>query len=367
MILGHGDPEVTQKVCEAAGKGASYGAPTEAEAELAEAIVRAVDSIEMVRLVNSGTEATMTALRLARGVTGREKFIKFRGCYHGHGDAFLVEAGSGAATLGVPGSPGVTSGTTRDTLLAEFNDLGSIETVFRQNPGQIAAVIVEPVAGNMGVIQPRPGFLEGLRELTRDGGALLIFDEVMTGFRVGPRSAQGLYDVRPDLTTLGKVIGGGLPVGAVGGRRDLMEHLAPSGPVYQAGTLSGNPLTTAAGIATLKQLNQEKYDLLESLSQKLERGVKDNLQDLSLSCQYQRVGSMSCLFFSENPVENYKDAQKCDTERFATYFQAMREQGFHLPPSQFEAMFISTAHTEDNIQKTIKANRKALERVKRRN
>lgn len=360
LILGHAHPRVVESVCEAARRGTSFGAPTAAEVELARLIVERVPSVELVRLVNSGTEATMTALRLARAFTGRDRVIKFAGCYHGHADAFLVKAGSGATTLGMPTSPGVPNGVVADTLTAEFNDLESVRAALEAHAGRVAAVIIEPVCGNAGVIPPEAGFLAGLRELATENGALLIFDEVMTGFRVGPQSAQGLYGVLPDLTTLGKVIGGGLPVGAVGGRQEIMRQLAPVGPVYQAGTLSGNPLATAAGLATLGGLTPESYERLETLAARLEAGIRKNLGELSLPYRYQRVGSMACLFFTDGPVRCYGDAQACDTGRFAAYFRAMLRSGIYLPPSQFEAFFISTAHTEDDIDRTVAANLEAL-------
>jgi len=360
LILGHAHPAVVEAVCEAARAGTSFGAPTPREVELASLIVERVPSVQMVRMVNSGTEATMTALRLARAATGRDAFIKFAGCYHGHADAFLVQAGSGATTLGVPTSPGVPSAVAAETLVARYNDLDSVRAALQARPGGVAAVIVEPICGNAGVIPPERGFLEGLRELTRRAGALLIFDEVITGFRVGPRSAQGLYGVEPDLTTLGKVIGGGLPVGAVGGRTELMERLAPTGPVYQAGTLSGNPIATAAGLATLRALGPRVYRRVEALSARLEAGLRRNLEELSLPWCLQRVGSMFCLFFTDRSVRNYDDALSSDTERFADYFRRMLELGIYLPPSQFETFFVSAAHTEQDIDRTIEANRQAL-------
>ncbi len=306
----------------------------------------------------------MTAVRLARAFTGRSKIIKFTGGYHGHADAFLVKAGSGAATLGIPTSPGVPKEVVADSLTAEFNDLEAVRSLFKANSGQIAAVIVEPVCGNAGVIPPQDGFLQGLRDLTSSQGAVLIFDEVMTGFRVGPDGAQGLYGVNPDLTTFGKIIGGGLPIGAVGGAAEIMKQLAPVGPVYQAGTLSGNPIAVAAGLATLRTLNEEVYTKLESLANRLDNGFRDNLAKLSLPFQFQRVGSMACLFFTEQPVRNYAQASSSDTERFAVYFRAMLEQGIYLPPSQFEAFFISAAHIPEDIEKTIEANLRALRTTK---
>ena len=361
LILGHAHPGVVEAVCRAAEGGTSFGAPTAAEVELAALIVERVPSVEMVRLVNSGTEATMTALRLARAFTGRPKVIKFTGCYHGHADAFLVKAGSGAATLGTPTSPGVPPSVVADTLTAELNDLASVEALLAAHAGQVATVITEPVVGNAGLIPPEPGFLDGLLELTHDCGALLILDEVMTGFRVAQGGAQELYGIRPDLTTMGKVIGGGMPIGAVGGRRDVMQMLAPVGPVYQAGTLSGNPVAVAAGLATLELLGPEVYERLEALSARLEAGVRANLRRLSLPWQFQRVGSMACLFFTDRPVRCWGDADACDRGRFAAYCRAMLAAGVYLPPSQFETFFISAAHTEEDINQTVEAGRKALQ------
>ena len=364
LIHGHAYGPVVEAVCQAAGRGTSFGAPTAAEVELAQLVCERVGSVEMVRLVNSGTEATMTAVRLARAFTGRSKIIKFVGGYHGHADTFLVKAGSGAATLGTPTSPGVPKEVVADTLTAEFNDLEAVRSLFKANAGQIAVVIVEPVCGNAGVIPPKDGFLQGLRDLSCSEGAVLIFDEVMTGFRVGPSGAQGLFGITPDLTTFGKIIGGGLPIGAIGGRAEIMKQLAPVGPVYQAGTLSGNPIAVAAGLATLTDLNSETYSKLEVLAGQLEEGFRNNLAKLSLPYQLQRVGSMACLFFNEKPVENYQQASASDTERFGAYFRAMLEQGIYLPPSQFEAFFISAAHTPGDIAKAIEANLGALRKTK---
>ncbi len=361
LILGHAHPDVVAAVCRAAEGGTSFGAPTEAEVEMAALITGRVPSVEMVRLVNSGTEATMTALRLARAFTERPKVVKFSGCYHGHADAFLVKAGSGAATLGTPNSPGVPASVVADTLLAELNDLASVEAAFGANEGQVAAVIVEPVVGNAGLIPPDEGFLDGLLKLAHDAGALLILDEVMTGFRLAPGGAQELYGLTPDLTTMGKVIGGGMPIGAVGGRRDIMQMLAPVGPVYQAGTLSGNPVAVAAGLATLKRLTPDVYARLEELSARLEAGVRANLKRLALPVQYQRVGSMACLFFTDRPVRCWADADSCDRRRFAAYCRAMLAAGIYLPPSQFETFFVSAAHTEEDIDRTVEANAMALE------
>ena len=363
LILGHAESTVVAAIAAAASLGTSFGAPTSAEVDLARLIIERTPSIEMVRLVNSGTEATMTAVRLARAVSARPKILKFAGCYHGHADAFLVKAGSGAATFGVPTSAGVPESVIADTLTVEYNDLAAVERLFTASPGRIAAAIVEPVCGNSGVIPPRPGFLEGLRDVTAAGGALLIFDEVMTGLRVGPRSAQGLYGIKPDLTTLGKIIGGGLPIGAVGGRADVMKLLAPLGPVYQAGTLSGNPVAVAAGLATLRGFTPAVYDKIEMLSARLERGVRLNLARLSLPYVYQRVASMHCLFFTPHPVTNAADTANCDTRLFSVYFHAMLERGIYLPPSQFESFFVSAAHTEDDIDRTIAANLDSLKEV----
>ncbi|MEJ2635157.1 MAG: glutamate-1-semialdehyde 2,1-aminomutase [Calditrichia bacterium] len=361
LILGYSHPRVVKAIQDEAAKATSFGAPTEIEIELAELIIEMVPSIEVVRLVNSGTEATMSAVRLARGYTGRNKIIKFVGCYHGHGDSFLIQAGSGATTLGIPNSPGVTPGTVADTLLADFNDIESVTKLVEEFPGEIAAVIVEPVAGNMGVIPPEPGFLEALRKITRENGILLIFDEVMTGFRIARGGAQELYGITPDLTTLGKVIGGGLPVGAYGGKRDIMEKVAPSGPVYQAGTLSGNPLAVRAGLETLRLINNDKFYVnLEQKAQMLEEGLRNNLKKLDLPFYMTRVGSMSCLFFTPDSVVDYSSAMKSDTEKFGRYFSRMLEEGIYLAPSQFEAAFLSAAHSEDDIQKTVEANYRAL-------
>ncbi len=359
MILGHDHPAVREAVVEAAAKGLSFGACTEAEVEMAELLCALLPSMEKVRLVNSGTEATMSAVRLARGFTGREKFIKFRGCYHGHGDSFLIEAGSGALTFGQPSSPGVTEGAARDTLLADYNDLASVEALFAANPGGIAALIVEPVPGNMGVVPPAPGFLEGLRSLCDREGALLIFDEVMTGFRLSLQGAQGLYGIRPDLTTLGKVIGGGMPVGAYGGRADIMDRLSPAGPVYQAGTLSGNPLATAAGLAMLREISKPGfYDSLERHSAYWEAGLKQALAGAHLPFTVNRVGSMLTLFFAPAPVNSFTAALRSDTQAYGRFFRGMLNRGVYLAPSQFEAAFLSAAHTEallDQVAEAVRA------------
>ena len=361
MILGHADPAVLAAVQEALEKGTSYGAPTEGETELARVIASRIPGVEMVRLVNSGTEATMSALRLARAHTGRRRFIKFEGCYHGHADAFLIQAGSGATTLGVPDSPGVPEAVVADTLLAPFNDLKAVRSLFAAHTGEVAAVIVEPVAGNMGCIPPEPGFLEGLREITTAEGALLIMDEVMTGFRVAPGGAQERYGVTGDLSTLGKIIGGGLPVGAYGGAAGVMEKVAPAGPVYQAGTLSGNPLAVAAGLATLRRLGEAGvYDRIEALGERLERGVRMEIEAAGHPLCFQRVGSMFCLYFQPGPVRNYADALKSDTQAFARYFREMLQLGVYLAPSQFEAGFLSLAHTESDIDFFLEAAKDAL-------
>jgi glutamate-1-semialdehyde 2,1-aminomutase len=365
MILGHANPALTKAVRNAAKLGTSYGAPTKIEVQMAELICKLVPSIEMIRMVNSGTEATMSAIRLARASTGRDKFIKFEGCYHGHGDSFLIKAGSGAMTLGVPDSPGVPTALAVNTITAQFNNLASVRTIFEQYKNQIAAIIVEPVVGNMGCVPPQEGFLQGLRALCNEHHALLIFDEVMTGFRVSLGGAQELYGITPDLTTLGKIIGGGLPVGAYGGKREIMQLVAPSGPMYQAGTLSGNPLAMAAGLSMLKILSAHKllYRRLEERSAQLEDGFRENLQELGLPFVINRVGSMFTLFFTSQPVTEYHSAKTSDTTKFSRYFNAMLEQGVYLPPSQFEAAFISTAHTERLIEKTIKANYNALQKL----
>ena len=367
MILGHNHPEVRAAISEALERGTSFGAPAPGEVELAELVVELVPSVEVVRLVNSGTEATMSALRLARAATGRDRVIKFRGGYHGHADAFLVEAGSGAATLGVPSSPGVTEGAARDTLVAEFNHLPSVRSLLEEHPDQVATVIVEPVAGNMGCVPPADGFLKGLRSLCDEHGALLIFDEVMTGFRLAPGGAQERYGVMPDLTTMGKVIGGGLPVGAFGGRAELMRQVAPDGPVYQAGTLSGNPLAVSAGLATLRHLRQNPgvYDRLEQLGARLEAGLAESLEARGASLSWNRVGSMATLFFTRGPVRGWTESSRQDRDAFGRYFHGMLERGVYLPPSPFEALFISAAHTEDDIDRTVATAADVLEEVLR--
>ncbi|HUY33940.1 MAG TPA: glutamate-1-semialdehyde 2,1-aminomutase [Pirellulales bacterium] len=358
MILGHGHPRVVAALREAVERGTSFGAPTEAESELAELIVAAVPSVEKVRLVNSGTEATMSAIRLARGYTGRELIVKFAGNYHGHVDSLLVAAGSSAATLAVPNSPGVTSGTARDTLVLAYNDAQALAAAFAAHGPRIAGVIFEPIVGNMGCVVPRQDFLETLRDQTQRHGALLICDEVMTGFRVAYGGAQSLYAIQPDLTTLGKIVGGGLPVGAYGGRAEIMNHVLPSGPVFQAGTLSGNPLATAAGIATLKVLRDEPpYERLEQLGDRLEAGLSQAARAASVPHVTARVGSMLTLFFNAEPVVDWTTASRSDTQRFARYFWGLIERGSYMPCSQYEALFVSAAHSEDDIDCTVAAAR----------
>lgn len=365
MLFGHAHPDVVRAVQEAAVHSTSFGAPTEIEVRLAELVVELVPGIEKVRMVNSGTEATMSAVRLARGFTGRDKLIKFEGHYHGHGDFFLIAAGSGAMTFGEPNSPGVTAGNARDTLVARFNDLGSVRALVEANPGEVACVIVEPIAGNMGCVPPEPGFLEGLRALCDAHGIVLIFDEVMTGFRVARGGAQERYGVTPDLTTLGKIIGGGLPVGAYGGRKDIMDYVSPAGPVYQAGTLSGNPLAMRAGYAVLRRIADDAgvYDRLEAYGAVLEAETRRILADLGLGLYLTRVGSMGCLFFTEEPVTDFETAQRSDAARYGRYFHAMLEQGVYLAPSQFEAFFVSTVHDADALARTLNAQRIALQKA----
>lgn len=356
MILGHRHPDVTMAIRSVLERGTSFGAPTDLEIELAEMVIEAVPSVEMVRVVNSGTEATMSAIRLARGVTGRDLLIKFDGCYHGHADTLLVAAGSGVATLGIPGSPGVPEAFVQKTLSLPYNDIDRITQVISRKGGDVAAVIVEPVAGNMGLVPPEPGFLQALRRLTEEHGIVLIFDEVMSGFRVAYGGAQALYDVTPDMTCLGKIIGGGLPVGAYGGRRDIMREIAPEGPVYQAGTLSGNPVAMAAGIATLKCLREPAfYPALEAVSASLEAGLRQAAQKAGVPVVTNRVGSMMGLFFTEKPVAGFADAQTSDLNIFSIYYREMLERGIYLAPSQFEALFVSAAHNQGDIQATILA------------
>lgn len=361
MILGHCHPEVVQAVQSAAAFGSSFGAPTELEITLAEMVIDAVPSIEMVRMVSSGTEATMSAIRLARGCTGRDKILKFSGCYHGHADSLLVKAGSGAATFGVPDSPGVPQDFARHTLTARYNDLASVKALFAENKGQIACIIVEPIAGNMGTVPPQPGFLEGLRSICTEEGAVLIFDEVMSGFRVAYGGAQEVYGVTPDMTTLGKIIGGGLPVGAFGGKKELMTQLSPSGGVYQAGTLSGNPLAMSAGIATLNLLRRPGfYAELEEKSACLAAGIAAAARDAGYPIYSTRVGSMVCAFFTGSEVRDWDTAAASDTQAFAKYFRGMLAEGIYLAPSQFETAFVSIAHGQAELDRTIDAARKVF-------
>jgi glutamate-1-semialdehyde 2,1-aminomutase len=361
MIHGHAWKPVVDAISEAARRGTSFGAPCAQEVELAERVVRMVPSIEKVRFVSSGTEATMSALRLARGFTGRRKILKFDGCYHGHADALLVAAGSGVATLGIPGSAGVPEGTVADTLVAPYNDIAAVERVMAAHGPDLAAVIVEPVAGNMGCVAPREGYLAGLRDLTRDAGALLIFDEVMTGFRVALGGAQAVFGGKPDITCLGKIIGGGLPVGAYGGRAEIMDHIAPDGPVYQAGTLSGNPLAMAAGCVTLEALARSgAYEKLEATAARLHGGLMEAVYSSDVKATINRVGSMITLFFTPGPVTDYASAKTSDTGLYARFFHAMLEQGVYLPPAQFEAAFVSLAHTVSDVDATVSAAREAF-------
>ena len=357
MILGHGHPAVVEAVKEAVDGGLSFGAATEREVEMAELICRIVPSVDMVRMVNSGTEAVMSAIRVARGYTGRDKIIKFAGCYHGHCDAMLVQAGSGLMTQGIPGSAGVPALCTRDTLSAVYNDLQSVADLFVANPGQIAAVIVEPVGANMGVVPPESGFLSGLRTLCDENGAVLIFDEVITGFRLAPDGAQGFYGVRPDLTTFGKIIGGGMPVGAYGGRREIMELVAPCGPVYQAGTLSGNPVAMAAGLAQLTVLKDTPnlYADLNRAGDRFFSALAEILREAGAPCRVNHVGSLGCVFFTDRSVTDYAGAQTSDTARFASYFRHMLSRGVYLAPSQFEAMFLSCAHSDADLDRTLES------------
>ena len=355
MILGHNHPEVLADVIEACQEGLSFGAATEREVEMADLICSIVPSIEMVRMVNSGTEAVMSAIRAARGFTGRNKIIKFAGCYHGHSDAMLVKAGSGVMTAGIPDSAGVPAGCTQDTLTAVYNDLDSVQAIFDQFRGEIAAVIVEPVAANMGVVLPKEGFLEGLRRICTEQGSLLIFDEVITGFRLSLSGAQGYFGIEPDLTTFGKIIGGGMPVGAYGGRKDVMKLIAPSGPVYQAGTLSGNPVAMAAGLRQLKLL-RETPDFYEKLNHKADEFF-ENMQEAVKAAgkpwQINHIGSLGCIFFTDRPVTNYAEAKTSDTKKFGEYFSYMIKNGIYLAPSQFEAMFLSAAMTEEELANTL--------------
>jgi glutamate-1-semialdehyde 2,1-aminomutase len=360
MILGHADEEVVAALQEVACKGTSFGAPTELEVDLAKEVIDAVPSIEMVRMVSSGTEATMSAIRLARGITGRTKLVKFEGCYHGHADSLLVKAGSGVATLGLPDSPGVPASLAENTITVPFNNASALEQVFTEHR-DIAAVIIEPVVGNMGCVPPRQGYLEAVRKLTRDHGALLIFDEVMTGFRVARGGAQELYGITPDITTLGKIIGGGLPVAAYGGSREIMNNIAPVGPIYQAGTLSGNPLSMTAGLVTLRRLRAKSvYERLESSTRKLCEGLAATAQQAGSATVTNRVGSMWTSFFTGEPVVDWDSANKSDRQLYGKFFHAMLDEGVYLAPSQFEAAFVSLAHTDEVIERTVEAAQKAI-------
>lgn len=363
MILGHAAEVVNEAVKEAIPNSLSFGAPTRKEIEIAELIVSMVPSIEKVRMVNSGTEATMSAIRVARGYTGRDKIIKFEGCYHGHGDSFLISAGSGAITLGVPDSPGVTKGTANDTLTAPYNNLSAVQTLVDANKGQVAAIILEPVAGNMGLVTPAPGFLEGLRELCNKEGIVLIFDEVMTGFRLSAGGAQELYGVTPDMSTLGKIIGGGMPVGAYGGKKEIMDYVAPAGPVYQAGTLSGNPIAMSAGFAMLSYLKEhpEVYTQLEQTTISMVAGMQQNLQQLGQEFTINHVGSMFSIFFTKQPVTDFESAKTSDTALFGRYFNGMLKRGIYLAPSQYEALFVSTAITGELAEEYTHASYEALQ------
>ncbi|WP_299759595.1 glutamate-1-semialdehyde 2,1-aminomutase [uncultured Pontibacter sp.] len=363
MILGHAAEVVNEAVQKAIPNSLSFGAPTRKEIEIAELIVSMVPSIEKVRMVNSGTEATMSAIRVARGFTGRDKIIKFEGCYHGHGDSFLISAGSGAITLGVPDSPGVTKGTANDTLTAPFNNLEAVQMLIDANKGQIAAIILEPVAGNMGLVTPAEGFLQGLRSLCDKEGIVLIFDEVMTGFRLSAGGAQQLYGVTPDMSTMGKIIGGGMPVGAYGGKKEIMDYVAPAGPVYQAGTLSGNPIAMAAGMAMLTYLNEhpEVYTQLEQTTNKMVTGMQQNLQKLGLTYTINRIGSMFSIFFTDKPVFDFESAKTSDTALFGRYFNGMLQRGIYLAPSQYEALFVSTAIDDELVKQYVQANYEALQ------
>ena len=366
MILGHKHPAVIKEIKSALNKGTSFGAPTELEIKLAGMIIEAVPSIEMVRMVNSGTEATMSAIRLARGFTRRDMIIKFDGCYHGHSDSLLVEAGSGVATLGIPGSPGVPESFVAGTLSLPYNDIKSLEKTMKKHGPNIACIIVEPVAGNMGLVPPAYGFLAAIRELTEKYRSLLIFDEVMTGFRVAYGGAQSLFGILPDLTCLGKIIGGGLPVGAYGGKREIMEMIAPRGPVYQAGTLSGNPLAMAAGIATLTQIKKPGfYDKLEAMSEKLGNGLQDAARKAGIKVSVERTGSMLGMFFTGSKVVDFKSAKTSDLKMFSAYYRQMLEEGIYLAPSQFEALFVSSAHEAEHIERTIEAAEKVMQRLRR--
>lgn len=364
-LFGHNPPFIKEALLAAIENGTSFGAPTEIEMSMAKLITELVPSVEMVRMVNSGTEATMSAIRAARGFTEREKIVKFEGCYHGHGDFFLIKAGSGALTFGVPTSPGVTKGNAKDTLIAQFNDINSVRELFEQNRNEIAAVIIEPVVGNMGTVIPTQAFLNELRNLCTAENAILIFDEVMTGFRLSKGGAQEIFGIKPDLTTFGKIIGGGLPVGAYGGKKEIMEIISPVGPVYQAGTLSGNPLAMNAGFAALSYIKNhpEIYVQLEEKSAKIENGFNEAIKSAGKNYKINRIGSMMTLFFTEGPVTNFNTAIQSDTSLYAKYFHEMLNNGIYLPPAQFEALFISLVHSDEDIQRTIEANAKSLKNL----
>ena len=366
MILGHGNALIEEAVSLAAKNSLSFGAPTKVEVEMAEIICEMVPSVEKVRMVNSGTEATMSAIRLARGYTGRDKLIKFEGCYHGHGDSFLIAAGSGALTMGVPNSPGITEGVAKDTLIARFNDLNSVNALIEANPDKIAALIIEPVAGNMGCVLPQEGFLSALREVCTKQGMVLIFDEVMTGFRLSPGGAQQTFGVHPDLTTLGKIIGGGLPVGAYGGKKEIMNFISPDGPVYQAGTLSGNPMAMAAGMAMLTFLYEHQdsiYPQLAATTEQISVGIKQQLAQLELPYTLNQIGSMMSLFFTSSPVVDFESAASSNSEWFRQYFQKMLKQGIYLPPSQYESWFISAAISDDIVNTILEASNESLQAI----
>ena len=362
LILGHSNEEVLDGVKEVVRRGTSYGVPSPIEVDMAKLIVDAYPSVDLIRMVNSGTEATMSALRVARGYTGKNKIIKFEGCYHGHSDSLLVKSGSGTLTYGVPTSPGVPKGTVEDTIVCKYNDLESVKIAFKENNGEIAAVIVEPVAGNMGVVPAKEDFLKGLREITKENNAVLIFDEVITGFRLSYGGAQGYYGIYPDMTCFGKIIGGGLPVGAYGGKKEIMEVVSPLGPVYQAGTLSGNPLAMHMGYKTINILknNNEIYKRLEDMAIRLEEGFNNHIKDLNIDASVTRVGAMVCLFFAKGPMINYDDVSKCDTDKYGVFFREMLSRGILLPPAQFEGIFLSTAHNDEDIEITIEKSYEAL-------
>ncbi len=362
-LFGHNPAFIKDALSVAFENGTSFGTPIELEVKMAKLITQLVPSVEMVRMVNSGTEATMSAVRVARGFTGKEKFIKFEGCYHGHADYFLIKAGSGALTLGIPTSPGVTKGNAADTLLADYNDIESVKNLIVKNKNEVAAIIIEPIAGNMGVVKANDSFVKNLRTICDEEEIILIFDEVMTGFRVAAGGAQEVLGIKPDISTFGKIIGGGLPVGAFGGKREIMEKIAPNGPVYQAGTLSGNPLAMAAGYAALNHIkeNPDIYNELEEKSAYLEKGFKENLKTIGKNYALNRIGSMMCMFFTEKPVDDFKSAVQSDTVLYGKYFHEMLNRGIYLAPAQFEALFVSTAHSKEDLNKTITAHRESLE------